>query len=136
MHKISPPKCRKWHLRDSTFQNFPGEHAPLTPLGVLARSVLVGRTDGRPPAPPNFVTPYAYGVLNAETMVHLYIGYSALLYMIGISYRTGGSSRRGSCLSWNCTVAGEWGKNANITTSYNVKRCVPVWVALRNLNRF
>ena len=56
MHKISPPKRRKWHLRDSTFQNFPEEHAgPFpgehvrTPLEVLARSALVGRTDVRPP---------------------------------------------------------------------------------------
>ena len=36
MHKISPPKRRKWHLRDSTFLT----SAP----------------------PPNFVTPYAYGI--------------------------------------------------------------------------
>ena len=35
---------------------------PPDPLGVLARSALVGRTDVRPP-PPNFVTPYAYACL-------------------------------------------------------------------------
>ncbi len=64
MHKISPPKRRKWHLRDSTFQNFPGGGGCQTPLGVLARSALVGRTDVRPP--PNFLTPYAYESINGR----------------------------------------------------------------------
>ncbi len=49
MHKISPSKRGKWHFRDSTFQNFAGGAYPRTPLVVLARSALVGRTDVRPP---------------------------------------------------------------------------------------
>ena len=42
------PKHRKWHFRGSTFQNFPGAHAP-APLAFLAPSPLVGQIDIRPP---------------------------------------------------------------------------------------
>ena len=31
MSKISPGKCKKSHLRESAFQNFPGEHALALP---------------------------------------------------------------------------------------------------------
>ena len=59
------------------FSKFSGGTCPRIPLGVLARSALVGRTDVRPP-PPNFVTPYAYAfdlglsLLRARDLLPLY----------------------------------------------------------------
>ena len=60
---ISSSKRGKWHLQDSTFQNFPGGRPPDPPT-TLAAMQLVGQTNIRPPQ--NFlggrmmILPYAY----------------------------------------------------------------------------
>ena len=54
------PKTQEMAFKRLYFSKFSGGTCPRTPLGVLARSALVGRTDVRPPPPPpNFVTTYA-----------------------------------------------------------------------------
>ena len=51
--KTLPVKRQKSHLRESTFQNFPGELAP-APLECLAPSVLATHP---PPSPKQSLTP-------------------------------------------------------------------------------
>ena len=46
------PKTQEMAFKRPYFSKFSGGACPRTPLGVLARSTLVGRTHVRPPPPP------------------------------------------------------------------------------------